>query len=389
MRILHRLLLLPALAACLLVHAQKDARLLVTLNAQALATAAEAHELGKSPFSVEAGKKEWLLESVAGWRSGFWPGTQWYLYEATGDGFWKAQADRSTRQLEAILDRQAHSHDIGFQFYCSYGNAYRITKDEAYAKVMLRAADSLATLFDPRYGSICSWTYRKRRGEWPHHTIIDNMMNLELLFWAARNGGGKRLHDIAVSHARVSHKAHYRPDNTTAHVAWYDEQTGAPNKQMTHQGLADGSMWARGQAWAVYGFTVCYRETQDPEFLAAATGAADAYLKRLPADKVPYWDFDDPAIPNTPRDASAASITASALMELSGLVTDKSQQARYRKEALAMLDELSSPRYLKPDMNHAMLQHSTGNKPQGKDIDVPLIYADYYFVEALRRAGRL
>jgi unsaturated chondroitin disaccharide hydrolase len=379
-------------AAILSVHclkAQKDPALLSKILTQARVTVAEAHPVGKSPFSVDHGRQEWLLEGIAGWRSGFWPGTLWYLYEATGDGYWKEQADRSTRQLAAILDKQANSHDIGFQFYCSYGNAYRITKDEAYARVMLRAADSLATLFDPKYGTICSWAYRKRRGEWPHHTIIDNMMNLELLFWAARNGGGKRLYDIAVSHARVTHQAHYRPDNTTAHVALYDTVTGKPNRQMTHQGHADASMWARGQAWAIYGFTVCYRETKDAEFLQAATLAADVYLKRLPADKVPYWDFDDPGIPNVPRDASAASITASALLELSGLVKDKPTQARYRREALAMLDELSSSSYLKPEMNHAILQHSTGNKPQGKDIDVPLIYADYYFVEALRRAGRL
>ena len=379
---------LPALLLAGGLRAQTNNALLQTMVSQAKATVAEAHPPYRTPFSVDHGKKEWMLDSFRNWRSGFWAGTQWYLFEATGDAFWKQEADKSTRILAELLNKSPHSHDVGFQFTCSFGNALRLEKDPAYAKVMLRAADSLATLFDPKYQSICSWPYRVKTLGWPHHVIVDNLMNLELLFWASKNGGSRRLYDIAVAHARTTMKGHFRPDGSTAHVVWFDPATGQPDSMLTHQGYADGSMWARGQGWAIYGFTVAARETGDPIFLQTARRAADTYLKRLPCDHIPYWDFDDPAIPSAPRDASAAAVVASGLLELATLVKEPAVKLRYRNAALAMLDELSSPRYVKPWMNHAMLQHSTGNKPQGKDIDVPIIYADYYYMEAMIRAGR-
>jgi unsaturated chondroitin disaccharide hydrolase len=211
------------------------------------------------------------------------------------------------------------------------------------------------------------------------------MMNLELLFWAAKNGGNKNLYDIAVKHAETTMKNHFRPNFSTYHVLVYDTITGKVIKGVTHQGYADSSMWARGQAWAIYGFTMAYRETQNKEFLQTAINAANVYLKRLPTDNIPYWDFDNPSIPNAPRDASAAAITASALLELSTLCDDSLIAKKYLTAAKKMLTELATDKYLSREKNHAFLLHSTGNKPSDKDVDVPIIYSDYYFLEALLR----
>jgi len=217
--------------------------------------------------------------------------------------------------------------------------------------------------------------------------IIDNMMNLELLFWAAKNGGGKRLYDIAVTHAETTMKNHFRPDYSAYHVVVYDTVTGKKIKGVTHQGYNDNSMWARGQSWAIYGFTMCYRETGKAEFLDFAQKVTDIYLKRLPSDHIPYYDFDDPGIPNVSRDASAAAITASALLELSTYVKKPAKAAYYRSQAIAMLTELSSPKYQSHDVNDAFLLHSTGAR--NSEIDASIIYADYYYIEALTRLKNL
>lgn len=210
------------------------------------------------------------------------------------------------------------------------------------------------------------------------------MLNLELLFWASKNGGGQRFYDIAESHAEVTMKNQFREDYSTCHVVVYDTISGERIKQVTHQGYADSSMWARGQGWAIYGFTMCYRETGRKDFLDIARKAAGIYLKNLPEDKVPYWDFDDPAIPDAPRDASAAALVASALLELSQYV-DKSESQYYISEATKMLESLSSEQYQSRDKNYAFLLHSTGHKPHGYEIDASIIYADYYYIEALLR----
>ncbi len=360
-------------------YAEQQARL--TINDQA--------PKGVMPVVIDKGNTQWTNNNVYNWRSGFWPGIEWYLFEATKDNYWKEQAQQSTAQLTAILERPVLQHDLGFQFFCSAGNAYRLTGDESYKKTLLRAADSLATLFRPKVGTILSWPSRVKENGWPHNTIIDNMMNLELLFWASKNGGNKQLYDLAVQHATVTMNNHFRPDYSAYHVAVYDDQTGKFIKGVTHQGYADNSMWARGQAWAIYGYTMAYRETKNPAFLQTAINATNIYLKRLPADKIPYWDFDDPAIPNAPRDASAATIVASALLELSTFCKDAKLKTEYKNAAIKMLEELSSKRYLSEQANHSILLHSTGNKPQNKDIDVPIIYADYYFLEALLRLGKI
>ena len=363
--------------------------LLTYCEAQARATLQESHAAHRMPVYIDSGNTQWTDADIVNWRSGFWPGILWLLYEATGNTYWKAEAASWSAKLNPILDRPVYNHDLGFQFFCSYGPAYRLTHDAAYRQLMLRAADSLITLYNPKVGTMVSWPYRMRENKWPHNTIIDNMMNLELLFWAAREGNNKQLYDIAVHHAETTMKNHFRPDFSTYHVIWYDTATGRKIKGFTHQGYADTSMWARGQAWAIYGFTVAYRETGRKDFLQTAMKAAETYLKRLPADQIPYWDFDDPAIPNTPRDVSAAAVTASALLELSALCTDKALKKQYHQAALNMLREMSTDKYMSKDQNHAFLLHSTGNKPQGKEIDVPIIYADYYYLEALLRVQKM
>jgi len=226
--------------------------------------------------------------------------------------------------------------------------------------------------------------------DWPlrHNTIMDNMINLELLFWASKNGGGKRLYDIAVSHATTTMKNHFRPDYSSYHVVVYDTATGKKIKGITHQGYSDNSMWARGQSWAIYGYTMVYRETKDERFLDFAQKVTDVYLERLPKDLIPYWDFDDPSIPNAPRDASVACVVASALLELSRFVKDESKTKLYQEKAEAMLKELSA-HYQSRDVNNAFLLHSTGHKPAGSEIDASIIYADYYYIEALLREKKL
>jgi unsaturated chondroitin disaccharide hydrolase len=357
--------------------------------AQARKTLAQTPDYTKLPRRIGAGKNQWEYVDREDWTSGFWPGTLWYVYENQPTNFWKEKADGFTRNLAPVLDHKTVDHDLGFMFYSSYGNGYRLTQNPAYKQVLLRAADSLATLFNPKVGTILSWPRMVKQMNWPHNTIMDNMINLELLFWASKNGGRKELYDMAVSHARVTSQHHFRPDGSSYHVAVYDDKTGQFLKGVTHQGYADNSMWARGQAWAIYGFTMCYRESKEPEFLDRARKSADIYLKRLPADQVPYWDFDAPDIPQAPRDASAAAIVASALLELSTLVPNQAAAQGYRQQAEKMLATLSSAQYQARDQSPAFLLHSTGHKPNGTEIDASINYADYYYLEALLRLQKL
>ncbi len=357
-----------------------------------LSTLAELKESGNGeidhtmmPRNVAPEAHNWECRPTCAeeWCSGFWPGVLWYDYEATGDTTVLAEAERFTQSLKTVVDRPVFDHDLGFLIHCSYGNGYRLTGREDYKEVILAAADSLATLFNPTAGTILSWP-RNVEMLGGHNTIMDNMINLEMLFWAANNGGNPYLHDIAVKHAETTMKHHFRPDYTSYHVAIYDPETGEFLRGCTHQGYDDDSMWARGQAWAIYGYTMVYRETKDPKFLDFAQKVTDVYLDRLPEDRIPYWDFNDPEIPETSRDASAACVVASALLELSGYV-DKEKSDYYKEEALGMLSSLSSDKYQSRDKNNSFLLHSTGHRPAGSEIDYSIIYADYYYIEALNR----
>jgi unsaturated chondroitin disaccharide hydrolase len=342
------------------------------------------------PRNIIPGTKKWRFVDYKDWCSGFWPGVLWYTYEGTKNPKLKLRAEGFSAELKPLALQKAFDHDLGFQIFNSYGNGYRLTKNQAYKKIILATADTLATLFNPKVGTILSWPRSVPNMEWPqHNTIIDNMINLEMLFWASRNGGDKKLYDIAFSHAMVTMKNHFRPDYTSYHAVVYDRETGKKIKGVTHQGYADDSMWARGQSWAIYGYTMCYRETKNPAFLDFAQKVTDVYLKKLPADLIPFWDFDDPAIPKAPRDASAAAVVASALLELSTFVKDKVKATYYRKSAEKMLNSLSSAAYQSRSQNTAFLLHSTGHKPNGSEIDTPIIYADYYYIEALLRLQKL
>ncbi|WP_229655040.1 glycoside hydrolase family 88 protein [Flavobacterium sp. LC2016-23] len=341
---------------------------------------------GTFPRSIPTGSKEWKFVDYRDWTSGFWPGELWYLYEATGDKKWEKEADKFSRFLTPLSVSKANDHDLGFQIFNSFGNGYRLTKNPAYKEIILKTADTLATLFNPKVGTILSWPHNKYGG---HNTIIDNMMNLELLFWASKNGGSKKLYDIAVKHAETTMKNHFRPDYTSYHVLVYDYETGKKIKGITAQGYSDDSMWARGQAWAIYGFTMVYRETKDPKFLEFAHKLARVYLDKLTTeDLIPYWDFNVPGISNEPKDASAAAIVSSALIELSTYTKDKILKKEYATKSKKMIVSLSE-HYQSQDVNSAFLLHSTGHKPAGSEIDCSINYADYYYLEALLRLQKL
>ena len=342
------------------------------------------------PRNIMADEQHWNCRKATKeeWCAGFWPGVLWYDYEYTKDKQVLEEAENFTHSLKFLSHIPAYDHDLGFLVFCSYGNGYRLTKNPAYKQVILDTADTLATLFNPIVGTILSWPREVEPRNWPHNTIMDNMINLEMLFWAAKNGGNPYLYDIAVSHADKTMKSQFRPDYTSYHVAVYDTITGNLIKGVTHQGYADSTMWARGQAWAIYGYTVVYRETKDPKYLDFVQKVTDVYLDRLPEDKVPYWDFDDPSIPDAPRDASAGAVVASALLELSTYLPNGTGK-RYKDAAIEMLTSLSSDSYQSGESKPSFLLHSVGHWPNHSEIDASIIYADYYYIEALLRLKRL
>ena len=320
------------------------------------------------------------------WCSGFWPGVLWMAYKASGDGDIRQAAEGYTKALDFVATRQAYDHDLGFITINSWLKGIEALGDKApqhYRRTALAAADSLATLYNPKVGTILSWP-RHVKDYGGHNTIMDNMINLELLFWASRNGGSPLLHDIAVSHAVTTMKHHFRPDGSCYHVAVYDTLTGDFLRGQTHQGYSDYSMWARGQSWAIYGYAMVYKYTRDPLFLAFAQKVTDIYLKRLQEtsdDLIPRWDMDD-LRPDAPKDASAACVVASALLDLGDFIGGVHGKY-YREMAIKMLAQLSTGRYLSNNVNSSFLLHSTGHHPAGSEIDASIIYADYYYIEAI------
>lgn len=320
---------------------------------------------------------------IRDWTCGFPAGSYWFMYELTGDQYWKNTAIETTEKLEGV-QYFTHTHDLGFMVFCSYGNAYRLTGKEEYKDAIIQASESLLTRFNPKVGCLRSWDH----GEWDFPVIIDNMMNLEMLFWTSEVTGDPKYRDAAVSHADVTLKNHFRDDWSTYHVVGYDTLTGEPVVKQTHQGLNDDSAWGRGQAWGFYGYTMTYRETGDEKYLDVAEKIGDFILKNLPEDMVSYWDFDDPNIPDTYRDASAAAITASALFELSTVSENKEA---YLKAANEIVASLNSEKYRAKDGANGgfLLKHSVGHKPNESEVDVGINYADYYYLEALIRQQNL
>ncbi len=327
----------------------------------------------------------WQTEGPSSWISGFYPGCLWYAFEKNGDATFRAAAQRWTSALSGQSSTTS-THDVGFMIFCSFGNGYRLEAIPSYKPTILAAAKSLATRYRPLAGIIDSWSFSPFTDENGWEEIVDNMMNLEILFWSARNGGDARYDTIARSHAEQAMNNHFRADGSTFHVVRYSTSSGAVASRETRQGYSNASCWARGQAWAVYGFTMAFRYTEDARFLATARKAADYFLRRLPADGVPFWDFDAPGIPSdtVPRDASASAITASALLELSTFA-GAPDSARYFNAALSLIAGLWSPKYRGLSRQASILNHSTGSRKEGHDVDMGVIYADYYFLEALLR----
>ena len=340
--------------------------------------------------------------TIEEWTGGFWPGALWYVYEFTQDPKWKDAATKWTESLESNQFNTKH-HDIGFMMYNSYGNAYRLTKNEKYKAILVQSAKSLCKRYNDKVGAIKSWNDKPSldgKDTMRYPVIIDNMMNLELLFFASKITGDTTYKHIAIKHAEKTMQNHLRPDFSSYHVINYDTITGKALQKETNQGFAHNSTWTRGQAWGVYGFTMTYRETGDKRFLNTAIKMADFFInnKNLSSDKIPNWDFNvnqvgyNPPVTAQainltyiPKDASAAAILASALLELSSYAGTKG--ATYKLVANQILTSLSSNNYLAtPGTNNGfVLMHCTGNANRLSEVDKPIMYGDYYFLEALLR----
>lgn len=346
----------------------------------------DAYEADWIPRTIEPNGETKFVGKRFDWTEGFFPGTLWHAYSFSGDEKYKNAAEYF--QNKFIEHRHlTTNHDLGFVFNNSYGLGYGLTKNEAFKRVLIDAGNSLIQRYDPTVGCIKSWDANKgwqAQRCWEFPVIIDNMMNLEMLFELTEITGDSKYRDIAISHANTTLKNHFRTDNSSYHVVDYNPETGAVNVKHTAQGYAHESAWARGQAWGLYGYTVCYRFTKDERYLQLAEKIANFYLlhKNLPEDKVAYWDFDAPKIPNEPRDASAAAIVASALIEL-----DNYSNHDYLNPAKKIVESLSTEAYTAKvgSNNHFILKHSVGSIPHGAEIDKPLNYADYYYLEALLR----
>ncbi len=343
--------------------------------------AASVSEEGRFPRSIKNGDSTWNTSSSGSWTSGFFPSMLWLMYELTSEPEWKLYAEKYNEPLGAIRHFDWKTHDFGFMVYNPLVQGYKQTGDEWYKEVITETADSLAVLYNPNVGTVLSWPWMSKKRQWPHNTIIDNMMNIEMLFWVASKTQNTKLYDMAYSHAYKTMEHQFQDDFTAFHVVVYDSITGKVLQRVTDQGYNDHSMWARGQAWAIYGYVMTYRYTGDKVFLDFAEKISHCYLKKLPKDKIPYWDMKLPSTKDEPRDASSAAIVASALIELSLYTQDK----KYHKEAIDMLKSLSKPPYRASEKIDAFLLSSTGSKPGNSEVDTPLIYADYYYLEALMR----
>ena len=366
----------------------------------------EATPAGKYPRTVNNSGETRLigaepLKSGANWTNGFYPGVLWQLYAHTGDLQWKAKAEKVTRALEVQKD-QIYHHDIGFIIMSSFGKAYEYCPSEYYRNIIVHSANSCLARFSEITGTTRSWdSWTSRGGTYTtgYPVIIDNLMNLDLLFKAYELTGDEKFLIPALSHADKTMANHIREDGSAFHLVAYNLETGEVDARKTSQGFSDSSAWSRGQAWAIYGFTMCYRYTKKPEYLATAVKAADFFInhKNLPEDGIPYWDFnigeftdyewayDPDRFEEEPLDASAAAATASALLELKNYISDPEKAAQYREAAVTMLSSLASPAYMaeRGENNYFLLMHSVASVPHNSSIDKPEIYADYYFLEAL------
>ena len=338
----------------------------------------------KMPQSFDEKNNKILTRDITWWCTGFYPGSLLYIYEQTKNESIKTEALRALKVIEPNQNYTGN-HDLGFMMFCSYGNAYRLFKDEKYKQIIFNSAASLATRYRPTMKSIQSWN-KNQYFNCP--VIIDNMMNLEMMNWVSQNGGNAVYQQIAETHSNTTMKEFYRPDYSSYHVVDFDLTTGKVLRKSTHQGAANTSAWSRGQAWGLYGFTTMYRDTKNEAYLKLAKNIAEFYLNHpnLPSDLVPYWDFDAGQQPVAKRDASAAAITASALLELAKYSTG-AQKEKYINASVKMMESLSNETYRAKygENGGFLIKHCVGALTLNSEIDVPLVYADYYFLEALKR----
>lgn len=337
----------------------------------------------KFPKTFYPANGKYEFSNSGWWCSGFYPATLFYLFQQTKDAFLLKEGTRMLGLLEKEQFNKS-THDLGFMMYCSFGNAKAIKPNKKYNEILINSAKSLSTRFNPTVGCIKSWDGKPNE----FLVIIDNMMNLELLFWATRETGDSSFYNIAVTHANTTMKNHFRPDHSSYHVINYNSTDGSIIQKKTAQGAADSSAWARGQVWGLYGYTATYRDTRDRKYLQHAIDIAEFLTNHpnLPEDKIPYWDFNAPSIPDALRDASAGAIMASALIELSHY-TDLPVAKKYLAVAEKILKSLSGNEYkaILGTNGGFLLKHSVGSKPANSEVDVPLTYADYYFIEAMKR----
>lgn len=371
-------------------RAIENASYQLKLSANTFADSALFPRSLKNKIKLDSDSKKWIsngsvyLVNAEDWTSGFFPGSLWYGYELTGDDSFKKSAIQYSALLKEIQYFK-EDHDMGFRMYCSYGNELRLLNDTLkVAPLLVTSSETLSSRYSDKTKSIRSWD----AGSWSYPVIIDNMMNLELLFWASKFTGNPKYKDIAINHANTTMKNHFRTDYSSYHVVSFNRETGEVESKGTLQGYSDASAWARGQAWGLYGYTIMYRFTKDQKYLNLAKHIA-AYIINHPnktKDLIPYWDYNAPTIPNVPRDASAAAITASALLELSTMVEGKDKKF-YFNFAETILKNLSSPNYLakKGENGGFILKHSVGFLAKGVDVDSPINYADYYYLEGIVR----
>jgi unsaturated chondroitin disaccharide hydrolase len=371
-------------------HAIENASYQLKLSANTFADSSLFPRSLKCNLKLDFDSRKWIsngsvnLVNAEDWTSGFFPGSLWYEYELTGDDFFKSKAIQYSALLKEIQYYKA-DHDIGFRMYCSYGNELRLLKDTLkVTSLLVNSSETLISRYSDKTKSIRSWD----AGSWSYPVIIDNMMNLELLLWTSEFTGNPKYKEIAINHANTTMKNHFRADYSSYHVISYNPETGDVESKGTLQGFSDESSWARGQAWGLYGFTVMYRYTKDIKYLNLAHHIA-ANIMNHPnktKDLIPYWDYNAPTIPNAPRDASAAAITASALLELSTMV-EGIEKRSYFSYAETILKNLSTPNYLakKGENGGFILKHSVGFLKKGVDVDSPINYADYYYLESLVR----
>lgn len=321
------------------------------------------------------------------WTAGFYPASLWLLYEYSGEVSFRKEARRLSNLMK-IQRWNRFTHDLGFMLFLPLGAAYRIEKDPGDSRVLMRGAKTLASRYKPAVGLIRSWDH----GTWKYPVIIDNMMNLSYLFWAWEFSGNEFFRTVAINHADHTLKNHFRNDGSTYHVVDYNPRTGAVRWRGTCQGYSDDSVWSRGQGWAVYGFTEMYRHTKNHAYLRQACIAADFIIHHpsFPADGIPYWDCNDPGIPEAYRDVSAATVLASGLLELQGYVGEIEAE-KYLSVADRILRSLAGTEYKSPksETGSFLLGGSVGNLPIKDEVDVPLSYADYYYIEALLRRLKL